>query len=59
LGKAIVLTAVALAPWVAVLGLLAAPGFVIWRRRRAAAAHLPEAELVPDESGEATGGAAS
>lgn len=57
-GKAIVLTVVALAPWVAVLALLAAPGFVIWRRRRAAAAHLPEAELVPDEGGASNGGAA-
>ena len=59
-GKAIVLTVVALAPWVAVLGLLAAPGFVIWRRRRAAAAaRLPEAELVADEGGETNGGATS
>jgi hypothetical protein len=58
-GKAIVLTLVALAPWVAVLGLLAAPGFVIWRRRRAAANRLPEAELVADEGGENNGGATS
>jgi hypothetical protein len=56
-GKAIVLTVVALAPWLVVLGLLAAPGFVLWRRRRAALTRLPEATLVADEAGEPTGGA--
>ncbi len=35
-GKTLVLIVVALAPWLAVLAVLAAPGFVIWRRRRAA-----------------------
>jgi hypothetical protein len=37
-GKAIVLIVVALAPWLAVLAVLGAPGLVMWRRRRAAAA---------------------
>jgi hypothetical protein len=57
-GKAIVLTVVALAPWVVVLGLLAAPGFVLWRRRRAASAHLREATLVAEEAHEPNEGAA-
>ena len=33
-GKAIILTVVALAPWLVVLGLLVTPGFILWRRRR-------------------------
>ncbi|HWG42816.1 MAG TPA: DUF4349 domain-containing protein [Gemmataceae bacterium] len=51
-GKGIVLTVVALAPWLVVLGLLGAPGFVIWRRRRAANAQVPSATLV-NTAGEA------
>lgn len=43
-GKGIVLVVVALAPWLAVLGLLAAPLAIIWRRRRAANTVLPAAE---------------
>jgi hypothetical protein len=42
-GKAIVLIVVALAPWLLVLGVLGAPGFVVWRRRRAAQARIPTA----------------
>jgi hypothetical protein len=42
-GKAIVLTVVALAPWLLVLGVLGAPGFVMWRRRRLANARIPTA----------------
>jgi hypothetical protein len=35
-GKGIILVVVALAPWLAVLGLLGAPAVVIWRRWRTA-----------------------
>jgi hypothetical protein len=39
-GKAIVLVVVALAPWLAVLAVLGAPSFVMWRRRAARARAL-------------------
>ena len=39
-GKAIILTVVALAPWLVVFGLLLMPGFILWRRRRAANAQV-------------------
>jgi hypothetical protein len=62
-GKAIVLTLVALAPWLLVLGLLGAPGFVVWRRRRAANAGIPTAipaddprETSPETDGGQPGG---
>jgi hypothetical protein len=43
-GKGIILVVVALAPWLAVLALLAAPFVMLWRRRRAANTVLPAAE---------------
>jgi hypothetical protein len=56
-GKALVLVVVALAPWLAVLALLGAPGYVLWRRRRAASALVPEAALVsPAEEDSPVGG---
>ena len=42
-GKGIILVVVALAPWLAVLGLFVAPAWLIWRRRRAADTDIPEA----------------
>jgi uncharacterized cupin superfamily protein len=42
-GKGIILVVVALAPWLAVLALFAAPFVMIWRRRRAANTVLPAA----------------
>jgi hypothetical protein len=36
-GKGIVLVVVAIAPWLAILGLLAAPAVIVRRRRRARA----------------------
>jgi hypothetical protein len=45
-GKAIILTVVALAPWLVVLGLLVTPGFILWRRRRAASAPVSTATPV-------------
>ncbi len=63
-GKAIVLVAVALAPWLVILGLLGAPGFVMWRRRRRANGRVPEAsfvspieEMPPDAHDDRAGGA--
>jgi hypothetical protein len=46
-GKAIVLTVVAAAPWLLVLGVLGAPGFVMWRRRRLAGTRTPPGEPRP------------
>jgi hypothetical protein len=43
-GKGIILVVVALAPWLAVLALIAAPFVMIWRRRRAANPVVPAAE---------------
>ena len=45
-GKAIVLTVVTLGPWLPVLAVIATPGFVIWRRRRAA--RMQTAVIVSD-----------
>jgi hypothetical protein len=60
-GKGIVLMVVALAPWLVVLALLGAPGFVMWRRRRAAAnARIPlvsPAEETPNTGGGQSGDA--
>ena len=42
-GKGILLVVVALAPWLAVLGLFVAPVWLIWRRRRVADIAIPEA----------------
>ncbi len=49
-GKGIVLVVVALTPWLAVLGLLAAPFVILWRRRRAANTVVP-ASASPGGSG--------
>jgi hypothetical protein len=54
LGKGIILVAVALAPWLAVLGLLTAPTLLIWRRRRAV---NTEAQVAIVEAAEAPGSA--
>ena len=47
--KGIVLVVVALAPWLTVLVLLAAPGIFVWRRRRAANAAFQTATALPEE----------
>jgi hypothetical protein len=49
-GRGIVLTVVALAPWLAVLAVLGAPGFVVWRRRRAALAQAQRAISIEETS---------
>lgn len=53
-GKGIILVLVALAPWLAVLGLFTAPAMLIWRRRRAAnpevQAVIVQAEEPPEAS---------
>ncbi len=48
-GKAIVLTVVVLSPWLLVLGVLGAPGLVMWRRRRIASARIPTAVPEPEQ----------
>lgn len=52
-GKGIVLVVVALAPWLTVLVLLAAPGIFVWRRRRAANSAVQTVIALPEESPDA------
>jgi hypothetical protein len=52
-GRGVVLTVVALAPWLAVLAVLAVPTFLLWRRNRPvprAAAGRPADVVVVEEA---------
>jgi|SRR5579884_1006815 len=53
-GKGIILVVVALTPWLAVLGLLAAPFVMIWRRRRGVSTVVP-ASASPGAAGRRMG----
>jgi hypothetical protein len=48
-GKGIILVLVALAPWLAVLGLFSAPAILIWRRRRAVNTEVQAAIVQAEE----------